>query len=119
MMAGDAPRLPLGWVRYAAWICVVVAVAAFYSPRRDFDLLSAASIAALILFAIALPHVEKTPRPLKNYLRAGLGVAALALVLIAMPLLMGAELWLGLILWAGLSTALLAWVYFYERTEPR
>ncbi len=118
-MANDASRPPIVWLRYAAWTGVVIAAAVFYSPWRDFDLQSAVLIAVLILFAIAIPHVEATERPRRNYLRVGLGVAAFGLALIAMPVLMGAGLWIGLILWFGLSATLLAWVHFYEHTEPR
>ncbi|MDO9367151.1 MAG: hypothetical protein Q7T68_01140 [Sphingopyxis sp.] len=91
----------------------------FYSPRQDFDLLSAVLIAALILFAIAIPYIEATERPLKNYLRTGLAVAIVGLALIGMPLIMGSGFLVGLILWIGLSVGGLIWVRFYERTEPR
>ncbi len=117
-MANDAPRASTAWIGYAAWIGVIVMATAFYSPWDDFDLQHAALIAVLIPFAIAIPFVEATERPRRNYLRVGLGVAALGLALIAMPVLMGAGLWIGLILWSSLSATLLAWVRFYERTEP-
>lgn len=87
---------------------------------RGVDLLMLALIAALILMGLALQAIElKTVRPAKNYLRAALASAVLALLFVAMPLMLGANLWIGLILWAGVSVAGFAWAVHYERTEPR
>lgn len=81
--------------------------------------MAAVAIAIFATLGFACQSIERRcQRPLKNYLRAILVSAVLALALIVMPLFMGRGLWIGLILWFGLSGMGLAWVHFYERTEP-
>lgn len=76
-------------------------------------------IAVLILIGFAAQAIEtRTIRPTRNYLRAALASAVLALLFIAMPLMLGANLWIGLILWGGVTAAGFAWAIHYERTEP-
>jgi hypothetical protein len=87
--------------------------------RQGIDLFSIALTAVIVALGFAVEQVEmQTRRPLRNFLRTLLASFALALVLIVMPVMMGAGLWIGLILWAALSGGGLAWCIFYERTEP-
>lgn len=116
MASRDGARPPSAYARYAIWLAAAI-FAALHLLHNGIDPFSIGSIIVLILFGFALQYVEKTRRPLKNYLRVALGAAALALVLIGMPLRMGTQIWIGLILWVGLVGAMLAWVHFYERTE--
>ena len=117
MASGEQSRPLSTHVRYGIWLAAAI-WAALHFLRDGLDRWSIGSIAVLILLGFAFQYVEKTERPVKNYLRAALGAAMLALVLIVMPLLMGAAIWIGLILWTGLAGALLAWAIYYERTEP-
>ena len=113
----DGARPASAYARYAIWLAAAI-FAALHLLRNGIDPFSIGSIVALILLGVALQYVESTRRPRKNYLRAALGAAVLALVLIGMPLRMGTQISIGLILWVGLAGAILAWVHFYERSEP-
>lgn len=117
-MSGDESSRPLTRVRQAIWGGVAFA-ALLHLLNRGFDVFSLALIATLIAFGFAVQYVEtRTVRPRRNYLRAALVSAALALVLVAMPLSIGSGLVVGLMLWVGFSAAGLAWAHVYERTEP-
>lgn len=77
-------------------------------------------ILALGLLGLAFEYVEhNTIRPGKSYWRTALGAIFLGLILLLMPLAMGAMMWIGWILWFALTGAALTWVIYYERTEPR
>lgn len=117
MASGEASRPLSTYARYATWLVAAI-FAALHFLRSGIDLFSVGSIAILILLGFTLQYVEKTQRPLKNYLRAALGAAVLGLVLIGMPLLIGTGILVGLLLWTGLAGAMLAWAIYYERTEP-
>jgi hypothetical protein len=118
MTTGDTPRPRVMRWRNAVWLAAVVLFLLNFI-RHGIDLYSLALTAIAVAIGFAIEHVEtQTRRPLKNYLRVALASFALGLVLVAMPLLMGAGIWIGLILWAGLSGAALFWCVYYERTEP-
>jgi O-antigen/teichoic acid export membrane protein len=107
------------WVRGGALILAAVLLAARVGSR-GFDAFILVSAALLIAFGLALRYVERnTRRPRKNYLRWLLGAVALGLVLVVLPLSLGASLLVGSILWIGLSAAGLVWCVQYERTESR
>ena len=118
MSVEGSSRPPLSRIRQLIWLAVAV-VAAVHLLRQGFDAFSLVLTAILIAFGFAVQYVEtRTVRPRRNYLRAALVSAALALVLVAMPLSIGSGLVVGLMLWVGFSAAGLAWVHVYERTEP-
>ncbi|MBL8651896.1 MAG: hypothetical protein JNL35_16020 [Sphingopyxis sp.] len=105
------------------WLAVVLlaAVQLWRDPSdwavRVFAMV--ASVSLLVLIVLAVQYVEtRTQRPRKSYLRWAFAVAVLGLVLVAMPLALGAGISIGLMLWAGFAVVGLVWVYFYERTEP-
>lgn len=76
--------------------------------------------AILIATGIALWWIEtRATRGNRNYLRCALAIFLGAWVLVGLPLRLGINPLVGVLLWAGMAAALLAWVYFYERTEPR
>ncbi len=109
----------LPWVRGGALILAAVLITARVASN-GFDVFILISAVLLVALGLALRHVERhTHRPLKNYLRWLLGAVALGLVLVVLPLSLGADVLVGLILWLGLSAGGLIWVRFYERTEPR
>jgi type III secretory pathway component EscU len=117
MIGSDAKMLP--WIRGGALILAAVLLTARVASN-GFDVFILISAALLVVFGLALRHVERnTERPRKNYLRWLLGAVALGLVLVVLPLSLGADVLVGLILWGGLSAGGLIWVRFYERTEPR
>jgi len=119
MTAEDPPAPRLMRWRNAVWLAAAVLFLLNF-VQRGIDLFSIILTAIVVALGFAVEHVEtQTRRPLKNYLRVALASFALGLVLVAMPLLMGAGIWIGLILWAGLSGAALFWCVYYERTEPR
>lgn len=118
MTAGGAPRpRSIRW-RYAVWLAATVLFLLNFL-RHGIDLFSIALTAILVALGLAVERVEmETQRPLRNFLRVALVSFALGLVLILMPVMMGAGLWIGLILWAALSGGALVWCVHYERTEP-
>ena len=118
MTAGGAPGpRSMRW-RYAVWLAATVLFLLNFF-RRGIDLFSVALTAIIVALSFAIEQVEtRTRRPLRNFLRVALASFALALVLILMPVMMGAGLWIGLILWAALSGGALVWCVYYERTEP-
>lgn len=116
MTPGDAAILPK--VRLVATILLAIMVAARV-VTHGLDLFIVVSAVLLAALGAALHYVERhTVRPRKNYWRWLVGAIALGLVLVLMPLVLGANLLVGLILWLGLSAAGLAWCIVYERTEP-
>lgn len=117
-MAGGAPSpRPMRW-RNVVWLTAAVLFLLNF-VRRGTDLYSVALTAIVVALGFGIEYVEtQTRRPLKNFLRVALASFAVGLVLVAMPLLMGAGIWIGLILWIGLSGAALFWCIHYERTEP-
>lgn len=118
MIADGAPGpRPKRW-RYSVWLAAVVLFLLNFL-RLGIDFFSIALAAIVVALGFAIDHVEThSRRPLKNFLRVVLASFALALVLIVMPVMMGAGLWIGLILWTALSAAALVWCVHYERTEP-
>ena len=123
MTAGDTPtptpRPRLMRWRNAVWLAAVVLFLLNFL-HQGIDVFDIVLTAIVVALGFVVEHVEtRTQRPLKNYLRVALASFALGLVLVAMPLLMGAGIWIGLLLWTGLSGALLFWCIHYERTEPR
>jgi len=116
-MTGD-PKV-FAWIRGGALILAAVLIAARVGTH-GFDLFILVSAALLVVLLLALRHVERhTRRPRKNYLRWLIGAVALGLVLVALPLSLGASVLVGAILWIGLSAAGLIWCVQYERTESR
>lgn len=118
MTAGGAPGpLRMRW-RYAIWLAATVLFLLNFL-RHGIDFFSIALTMIVVALGFAVDRVEQnTRRPLRNFLRVALASFALALVLIVMPVMMGAGLWIGLILWTALSGAALVWCVYYERTEP-
>lgn len=118
MTAGGAPHpRSMRW-RYAVWLAATVLFLLNFF-RQGVDFFSIALTAIIVALGLAVEHVEtQTRRPLKNFLRVALASFALGLVLILMPVMMGAGLWIGLILWTALSGGALVWCIYYERTEP-
>ena len=107
----------LPWIRGGALILAAVLITARVASN-GFDLFILISAALLVVFGLALRHVERhTERPRKNYLRWLLAAMVLGLVLVVLPLSLGADVLVGLILWIGLSAAGLVWCVQYERTE--
>ena len=118
-MKADSPAPRFMRWRNTVWLAAAVLFLLNFL-RHGIDLFDITITAIIVALGFAVEHVEtQTQRPLKNYLRVALVSFALALVLIAMPLLMGGGIWIGLILWTGLTGAALAWCVHYERTEPR
>ncbi|WP_447758047.1 hypothetical protein [Sphingopyxis fribergensis] len=118
MTAGGAPRPRAMRWRYAVWLAASVLFLLNFL-RHGIDLFSIALTAIVVALGFAIEYVEmQTRRPQRNFLRVALASFALALVLIVMPLMMGAGLWIGLILWTALSGGALFWCFYYERTEP-
>ena len=118
MTAGGAPGPRRMRWRYAVWLAAAV-LFLLKVLRQGVDLFSIALTAIVVALGFAIDHVEQhSRRPLRNFLRVALASFALALVLIVMPVMMGAGLWIGLILWTALSGAALVCCVYYERTEP-
>lgn len=104
------------------WLVAAVLAVQLIGNRTDAFAIgwAAATAAVLILLGLAVQYVELwTVRPAKSFLRLALASLTSGLLLVAMPLLLGAQFWVGLILWLGLSVAGLIWCLYYERTEPR
>lgn len=105
-------------IRSAAWIVAAVFLCAQLA-RHGIDPFVLVSAALLVLIGLGLEYIEtRALRPRKTYLRWGLAALVLALVLMALPLYLGANLLVGAILWFGLSAAGLVLCVQYERTEP-
>jgi hypothetical protein len=103
------------------WLAAAALAVQLIGNRADVFAIgwAAAAAAVLILLGFAVQYVElRTVRPVKSFLRLALASFSTGLLLIAMPLLLGAQFWVGLILWLGLSFAGLIWCLHYERTEP-
>lgn len=108
----------LSWIRWGALLLAAVLIAARVASH-GFDLFILISAALLVVLGLALQYVEThMVRPRKNYLRWLLGAVTLGLILVVLPLYLGANLLVGAILWLGLSAAGLVWCVNYERTEP-
>ncbi|WP_260581576.1 hypothetical protein [Sphingopyxis sp. PET50] len=113
----ESSRLLL-WLRWGALALAAVLIAARVATH-GLDRFILVSAALFVLVGLMFQYVERqTRRPLKTHLRWALASFALGLVLVLLPLALGADLLVGAILWAGLSAAGLVWSLHYERTEP-
>ena len=109
----------LAWIRWGALILGAVLITARV-VTHGLDLFILVAAALFVLIAVALQAVEtRTRRPVKTHLRWVLATLTFGLLLVFLPLLLGANVIVGAILWFGLSAAGLVWALYYERTEPR
>ncbi|MDK2761137.1 MAG: hypothetical protein KYX64_07235 [Sphingopyxis sp.] len=119
----DAARPPHWHWRRWLWVAAAILLAwQIYAGGGEATARIAAALGAtalLVALGFAVQYVEqRTERPRRTYLRWAYAAAVLAIVLVAMPLAIGAGFIVGVMLWTGFSAAGLAWAISYERTEP-